>query len=62
MHLQTILGIMGFVLFVISIIRGCGGMTSGGCGMGNHTTNQQPHGHGEGADAKQLPEPIGTRQ
>ena len=62
MHLQNILGILGIVLFVVSIIRGCGGMTSGGCGMGKHSTNQPPHGRAEDADATQSPEPIGTRQ
>jgi hypothetical protein len=62
MHLQNILGIMGVVLFVVSIVRGCGGLASGGCGMGNQTTTQHPHGRAEDADAKQSPEPIGTKQ
>ena len=30
MNLQNILAIMGIVLFVISMVRGCGGMMSGG--------------------------------
>ena len=61
MNLQNILAIMGIGLFVISIVRGCGGMMSGGCGMGSHKTNQQrPHDQHEDADAKQSPEPVGT--
>jgi hypothetical protein len=44
MNLQNILAIMGIVLFVISMVRGCGGMMSGGCGMGSRSTGQRlPH-------------------
>ena len=61
MNLQSILAIMGIALFVISMVGGCGGMMSGGCGMGSHKTNQQrPHDQREDADAKQSPEPVGT--
>ena len=41
MNLQSILAIMGIVLFVISMVRGCGGMMSGGCGMGGHGADQR---------------------
>jgi len=62
MNLQNIFAIVGIGLFVISMVRGCGSMMSGGCGMGSRTTNQQrPHDQHEDADAKQSPEPIGTR-
>ena len=62
MHLQNILAIMGIVLFISSIVRGCGGMM-GGCGMGSRSTNHQRlHDHREDADAKQSPEPVGNRR
>jgi len=41
MNLQNILGIMGIVLFIISVVRGCGGMMSDGCGMGNRSADQR---------------------
>ena len=63
MNLQNILAIMGIVLFVISMVRGCGGMMSGGCGTGSqvaisggHMTNKR-----KGADMKQPPEPFGIK-
>ena len=60
MNLQNILAIMGIALFVISMVRGCGGMMSGGCGMGGRNADQRrPHDQQE-ADAKQSPEPVGT--
>ena len=63
MNLQNILAIMGIALFVISMVRGCGGMMSGGCGMGSRSADQRrPHGHQEGADMKQSPEPVDTRR
>jgi hypothetical protein len=62
MNLQTILAIMGIVLFVISMVRGCGGMMSGGRGMGSRSADQRrPHDQQEGADMKQSPEPVGTK-
>ena len=62
MNLQSILAIMGIVLFVISMVGGCGGMMSGGCGMGSHGSNQQrPHDQHENADTKQPPELVGTK-
>jgi hypothetical protein len=63
MNLQSILAIIGIALFVISMIRGCGGMMSGGCGMGSRSSDQRrPHDHQEVADMKQSTEPIGTRR
>jgi len=63
MNLQNILAIMGIVLFVISMVRGCGGMMSGGCGMGSHGADQRrPLDHKEGPDMKQSPEPVRTRR
>jgi len=62
MNLQNILAIMGIALFVISMVRGCGGMMSGGCGMGSRSADQRrPHNQQEGADMKQRP-PVGTRR
>jgi hypothetical protein len=62
MNLQSILAIMGIVLFVISMVRGCGGMMSGGCGMSGHRADhRRPHDQQEGADMKQSPEPVGTK-
>ena len=44
MNLQTIVAIMGIALFIISMVRGCGGMKSGGCGMDGHGADQRrPH-------------------
>ena len=61
MNLQNILAIMGIVLFVISLVRGCGGMMSGGCGVGSRAGDQRrPHDQQEGADVKQSPESIGS--
>jgi len=58
MNLQNILAIMGIALFVISMVRGCGGMMSGGCGMGSRSADKRrPHDQQEGADMKQSPEP-----
>jgi hypothetical protein len=63
MNLQSILTILGIALFVISMVRGCGGMMSGGCGMGGHGADQRrPHDEQDGAGMKQSPEPIGTRR
>jgi hypothetical protein len=62
MNLQNILAIMGIALFVISMVRGSGGMMSGGCGMGSGSADQRrPHDQQEGADMKQSPEPAGTK-
>ncbi len=62
MNLQSILAILGIALFVISMVRGCGGMMSGGCGMGRRSADQRrPHDQQEGADAKQSSEPAGTK-
>ena len=61
MNLQNILAIMGIVLFVVSMVRGCGGTMSGGCGVGSRSGDQRrPHDQQEGADVKQSPEPVGT--
>src|SRR5260370_25788681 len=48
MNLQNILVIMGIALFVISMVRGCGGVMSGGCGMGSRggDRDRQPYRHG----------------
>ena len=63
MNLQNILAITGIVVFVISIVRGCGGMIPGGCGMGSHSGDQRrPRDQQQGADMKQSPEPVGTRR
>ena len=63
MNLQNILAIMGILLFLISMVRGCGGMMSGGCGMGSRGADQQrPHDQQEGTDMKQSPEPAGTKR
>jgi len=60
MNLQNILTIMGIALFVISMVRGCGGMMSGSCGMGSHSANKhRPHDQHEGADEKHSLEPVG---
>lgn len=47
MDWQSILTILGIVLFVVIMMRGCGGMMGGGCGMG---------GCGMGSRRKQQPE------
>lgn len=53
MNFQNILAIMGIALFVISMARGCGGMMSGGCGMGSRTSNQRgPHDPQNGSEPK----------
>jgi hypothetical protein len=58
-NLQDILAILGIVLFVVSMVRVCGGMMSGGCGMGSRGADQRrPHDQQEGADLKQSPEPA----
>ncbi len=63
MNLQNILAIMGILLFVISMARGCGGLMSGGCGMGNHSGDQRrSHDERGGVDMKQSPEPVGTKR
>lgn len=41
MNLQNTLAIIGMLLFVVSIVRGCGGMMPSGCGMGGRRTNQR---------------------
>ncbi len=62
-NLLNILAIMGIALFVISMVRDCGGVMSGGCGMGSRSVDQRrPHDQQEGADMKQSPEPVGTRR
>jgi len=62
MNLQNILAIMGIALFVISMVRGCGSMMPGGCGIGRRGADQRrPHDEHENADAKQSPEPVGTK-
>ena len=61
MNLQNILAIMGIVLFVISMVRGCGGMMSGGCGVGSRTGDEpRPHDKQDGADMQHPPETVGT--
>jgi hypothetical protein len=63
MNFQNILAIMGIALVVISIVRGCGGMMSGGCGVGSHGGDQRrSRDLHEGADMKQSPEPVRTRR
>lgn len=63
MNLQNILAIMGIVLFVISMVRSCGGLMSGGCGVGSRSGDQRrPHDQQAGADMKQSPEPVGTNR
>jgi hypothetical protein len=53
---------MGIVLFVISMVRGYGGMMSGGCGMSSRGADQQrAHDQQENADMKQSPEPVGAK-
>ena len=55
MNLQNILGIVGIVLFVISMVRGCGGMMSGGRGMRSRNADRRrPHDQQESADVKQA--------
>ena len=62
MNLQNILAIVGIGLFVISMVRGCGGMMSGGRGTSGHRADQRrPHDQEEGADMKRSPEPVGTK-
>jgi hypothetical protein len=62
MNLENILAIMGIVLFVISMVRGYGGMMSGGCGMSSRGADQQrAHDQQENADMKQSPEPVGAK-
>jgi len=62
MKLQNILATMGIALFVISMVRGCGGMMSGGCGMGSRSADQRrPHDQQEGADMKQSSEAVSTK-
>jgi hypothetical protein len=62
MSLQNILAIMGIALFVLTMVRSCGGMMSGGCGMGSRSADQRrPHDQHENADPKQSPEPVGTK-
>jgi hypothetical protein len=62
MNLQNILAIMGVALFVISMVRGCGGMMSGGCGIGTRSADQRrPHDQNENVNSKQPPEPAGTK-
>jgi len=62
-NLLNILAIMGIALFVISMVRGCGGVMSGACGMGSRSVDQRrPHDQQEGTDMKQSPEPVGTRR
>jgi hypothetical protein len=52
---------MGIALFVISMVRGCGGMMSGGCGMGSRSGHRRrPKDKLEGAGMKQSPEPVDT--
>jgi hypothetical protein len=41
---------MGIVLFVISMVRGCEGMMSGGCGHG--ANQRRPHDQHDNAEAK----------
>ena len=61
MNLQNILAIMGIVLFVIGVVRGCGGMMSSGCRTVDHSGDQRrPHDQQEGSDMKESPEPVGT--
>ena len=56
MNLQNILAVVGIVLFVISMVRGCGGMMSGGCSVGGRSGDQRrPNDQHENADAKQSP-------
>lgn len=62
MNLQNILAVMGIVLFVISILRGCGGMMWGGCSMGGRSgVQRRPDDQRENADAKQSPELVGNK-
>lgn len=63
MNLQNILAIMGMVLFVISIVRGCGGMMSGGCGGSSRGAGPgRPQDRQEDEDINQSPELVGTRR
>jgi hypothetical protein len=51
MNLQNIVAIVGIVLFVIGMVRGCGGRMSGGCGMGSRSGDQRrSRDQHEGAD------------
>jgi len=61
MNLQNILAIMGIVLFVISMVRGCGGMMSAGCGVGSRSGDERrPHNQQDSADMQHPPESVGT--
>jgi len=61
MNLQNILAIIGILLFVISMVRGCGGVMSGGCGVGSRSGDQRrPHDEQDDADTQHPAEPVGT--
>jgi hypothetical protein len=63
MNLQNILAIMGIVLFVVSMVRGCGGTMSGGCGMSSRSGDERrPHDQQDSADMQHPPEPIGSNR
>ena len=62
MHMQNTLAIIGILLFVVSMVRGCGGLMSGGCGMGGRRANlRRPHDQPEHADLGHSSEPVGRR-
>lgn len=63
MDWQSILTIVGIVAFVFLMMRGCGGMMSGGgsgggCGMGT----RRPRQNMEGPDAEHDREPVKTKR
>lgn len=46
MDWQTLLSIVGIILFVVLMMRGCGGMMAGGgCGMGGRQSRRKQPEH-----------------
>lgn len=58
MDWQTLLTIAGIILFVILMMRGCGGMVGGGCGMGGGMGSRRrpPDAKDDKAEAGSPPE------
>jgi len=52
MDWQTLLTIAGIILFVVVMMRGCGGMMSGGCGVGGGCGMGSRHRRPEAKDEK----------
>ncbi len=58
MDWQALLTMVGIVLFVIVMMRGCGGMAGGGCGMGSRRRRQELK---DGKTKPELPPEIRRR-